>query len=513
MLARIHSSATIGIDAHPILVEVDIARGLPGFSTVGLPDNAVKESKDRVKSAIKNSGYAFPARRITVNLAPADIKKEGTSFDLPLAVGVLLAEGFIKRENLDDYIFVGELSLDGSIRSVRGAISISMCARAEGRRLILPLENAGEAAVVRGVEVYGARTLPELVEFFNGTGELPRIESRPEEWFNSGQSDGEALDLSDVKGQEHVKRALEVAAAGGHNMIMIGPPGSGKTMLSRRLPTILPDMGLEEALEATRVHSVAGTLPPQKALITSRPFRAPHHTVSSVGLIGGGSIPRPGEVSLAHNGVLFLDEMPEFGKSVLEAMRQPLEDGDVNIVRAAMSISYPASFMLVGAMNPCPCGFLGDPAKECHCSPAQVQRYRARLSGPLLDRIDIHCEVPAVRFRDLADERRAETSAEVKKRVNAARALQAERFGRKKKCRPFCNSRMTASDIRKYCRVDGESRRLLETAVERLGLSARAYSRILKVARTIADLDGEESLKTAHISEAIQYRTLDRPVF
>ncbi len=513
MLARIHSSATIGIDAHPILVEVDIARGLPGFSTVGLPDNAVKESKDRVKSAIKNSGYAFPARRITVNLAPADIKKEGTSFDLPLAVGILLAEGFIKRDNLDDYIFVGELSLDGSIRPVRGAISISMCARAKGKRLILPVENAGEAAVVTGVEVYGARTLPELVEFFNGTGELPRIESRPEHWFNSGQSDGEVPDLSDVKGQEHVKRALEVAAAGGHNMVMIGPPGSGKTMLSRRLPTILPDMGLEEALEATRVHSVAGTLPPSVALIRSRPFRAPHHTVSSVGLIGGGSIPRPGEVSLAHNGVLFLDEMPEFGKSVLEAMRQPLEDGHVNIVRAAMSIAYPASFMLVGAMNPCPCGFLGDPAKECNCSPAQVQRYRARLSGPLLDRIDIHTDVPAVRFRDLADERRGETSAEVKKRVNAARVVQAERFRARKKGPVFSNSRMTTGDIRKFCEVGRESRRLLETAVERLGLSARAYSRILKVARTIADLDGEEDLKTAHISEAIQYRTLDRPVF
>ncbi len=513
MLARIHSSATIGIDAHPILVEVDIALGLPGFSTVGLPDNAVKESKDRVKSAIKNSGYAFPARRITVNLAPADIKKEGSSFDLPLAIGVLIAEGYIKRDNLDDFMFVGELSLDGSIRPVRGAISISMCARAEGRRLVIPAANAGEAAVVSGVEVYGARTLAELVEFFNGTGELERTVSSPEEYFGRVAPDDEAPDLSDVKGQEHVKRALEVAAAGGHNMIMIGPPGSGKTMISRRLPTILPDMTLDEALEATRVHSVAGTLGTSRALVTERPFRAPHHTISNVGLIGGGSIPRPGEVSLAHNGVLFLDEMPEFGKSVLEAMRQPLEDGHVNIVRAALSISYPASFMLVGAMNPCPCGFLGDPAKECCCSPSQIQRYRARLSGPLLDRIDIHCEVPAVRFRDLSDKRAGETSEAVRERVNAARGIQADRFRRKKTGGPYSNSRMTPREIRRHCEVDGESRRLLETAVERLGLSARAYSRILKVARTIADLDGEEKLKTAHISEAIQYRTLDRPVF
>jgi len=511
MLARILSSATIGIDAHPILVEVDIARGLPYFSTVGLPDNAVKESKDRVKSAIKNSGYAFPARRITVNLAPADIKKEGTSFDLPLAVGVLLAEGFIKRNNLDEFLLVGELSLDGSIRPLRGAISISMCARAEKKTLILPMENASEAAVVTGVDVYGVRTLSELVEFFN-TGEgLNKAVSNPDDWF---RRDGDDLvDLSDVKGQEHTKRALEVSAAGGHNMVMIGPPGSGKTMLSKRLPTILPDMSLEEALEATKVHSVAGTLDAKKALLTIRPFRSPHHTISDVGLIGGGRLPRPGEVSLAHNGVLFLDEMPEFGKNVLEAMRQPLEDGYVNIVRAAMSITYPASFMLVGAMNPCPCGYLGDPGKDCNCSPAQIQKYRGRLSGPLLDRIDIHCDVPAVRFRELTDISVGESSADVKARVNAARSIQAERFRKKKRGAVYSNSRMSTRDIKTYCEVDERSKRLLETAVERLGLSARAYTRVLKVARTIADLDNEKSLKTSHISEAIQYRTLDRPVY
>ncbi|MFQ5480290.1 MAG: YifB family Mg chelatase-like AAA ATPase [Thermodesulfobacteriota bacterium] len=512
MLARILSSATIGIDAHPILVEVDIARGLPAFSTVGLPDNAVKESKDRVKSAVKNSGYAFPARRITVNLAPADIKKEGTNFDLPLALGVLLAEGYIKCDNLDEFLFVGELSLDGSIRPVRGAISISMCARAEGRKLILPHENAVEAAVVSGVEVYGARTLSELVEFFNGERELEKAFSDPAKYF-SGAGDS-ILDLSDVKGQEHTKRALEVAAAGGHNMIMIGPPGSGKTMLSKRLSTILPDMSLDEALEATKVHSVAGTLSVGEALVRSRPFRSPHHTISSVGLIGGGSFPKPGEVSLAHNGVLFLDEMPEFGKNVLEAMRQPLEDGCVNIVRAAMSISYPASFMLVGAMNPCPCGYLGDPGKNCNCSGAEIQRYRGRLSGPLLDRIDIHCDVPAVRFRELTDNGSSgESSGDVKARVNAARAIQAERLGRKNSAGIFSNSRMSSREIKKYCEVGADGKRLLETAVERLGLSARAYTRVLKVARTIADLEGEKSLKTAHISEAIQYRTLDRPVY
>jgi len=511
MLARVLSSATIGIDAHPILVEVDIASGLPYFATVGLPDNAVKESKDRVKSAIKNSGYAFPARRITVNLAPADIKKEGTSFDLPLAVGVLLAEGFIKRDNLDEFLLVGELSLDGSIRPVRGAISISMCARAEKKSLILPVENAREAAVVTGVDVYGVRTLSELVEFFNSGEGLKRTESSPEDWFSRDSDD--LVDLSDVKGQEHTKRALEVSAAGGHNMVMIGPPGSGKTMLSKRLPTILPDMSLEEALEATKVHSVAGTLGAKKALITRRPFRSPHHTISDVGLIGGGRLPRPGEVSLAHNGVLFLDEMPEFGKNVLEAMRQPLEDGYVNIVRAAMSITYPASFMLVGAMNPCPCGYLGDPGKNCNCSPAQIQKYRGRISGPLLDRIDIHCDVPAVRFRELTDISVGESSADVKARVNAARSIQAERFRRKKRKAIFSNSAMSTRDIKAYCEVSTDSKRLLETAVERLGLSARAYTRVLKVARTIADLDGEQRLKTSHISEAIQYRTLDRPVY
>ena len=509
MLAKVFSSATLGIDAYPVEVEVDISRGLPAFSTVGLPDNAVKESKDRVKSAIKNSGYTFPVKRITVNLAPADIKKEGTLYDLPVAVALLKAEDIIKSEALADYFILGELSLDGSIRPVRGALSIAVCARAAGKKLILPTENRGEAALVEGLEVYGVDNLAGLVEFLNGNKVIEPWKADLRDYFK--RDERAQPDLADVKGQEHVKRAIEVAAAGGHNLIMIGPPGSGKTMLSRRLPTVLPDMTLEEAIETTKVHSVAGRLIPGEALVTERPFRSPHHTISDVGLIGGGRIPRPGEVSLAHNGVLFLDELPEFGKSVLEVLRQPLEDGSVNIARASMSITYPAVFMLVGAMNPCPCGFLGDLKKECTCTPAQVQNYRNRISGPLLDRIDIHCEVPAVRFRELTGQKKGETSAEVRERVNAARRVQAARFKGRDKI--FSNSQMTSRDIKKFCEIDIESQRLLEMAVERLGFSARAYTRILKVARTISDLEGDPAIRPHHISEAIQYRTLDRAVY
>ena len=508
MLIRTYGSAVHGVDAVTITIEVNVSNQGVGYSLVGLPDNAVKESHHRIETAVRNNEYKMPRLRTVINMAPADIRKEGSAYDLPIALGILCASEQVKSELLDKYIIMGELALDGSLKPIKGALPIAIQARKEGfEGFILPKQNAREAAIVNNLKVYGAETLKDVIDFFDGNNSMIQVEMDTRKEFEQNLNNTDA-DFADVRGQENIKRAMEIAAAGGHNVILIGPTGAGKTMLAKRLPSILPPLTLHEALETTKIHSVAGRLAKETALLYQRPFRAPHHTISDIALVGGGNNPQPGEISLAHNGVLFLDELPEFKRTVLEVMRQPLEERRITISRAKFSVEYPSSFMLIASMNPCPCGYFNHPEKECVCVPGTVQKYLSKVSGPLLDRIDIHIEVTPVNFEQLADTRKAEKSERIRERVVNARFIQSERFNGREGL--YSNAQMSSTMVREVCQISAAGQNLLKTAMNKLQLSARAYDRILKVARTIADLAASEEIKIEHLAEAIQYRSLDR---